>query len=672
MGEAVRYQVADLLVDPGTGRVMRGATEIPLPKLSFDLLLVLIRDAPNLLSIDSLMDRVWPGVVVSPETVSQRVKLLRDALGDDPKAPRYVAGLRGRGYQLIAPLATIPVESASAVAPSRPDVPQPERALPAERPVDLKPPAPGAMRGPDAFAFASPGKDTSPITAGPVLPIRWLNGTRLRITVAAMAAAVALLVVPALNLFRGMHPADSTSPGRFVPPPHSVAVLSFVNMSGDPKEDYFADGLAEELSNSLARIRQLQVAARTSSFSFKGKAVDIPTVGRKLNVGAVLEGSVRKAGERVRITAQLINSITGFHLWSQTYDRDLRDVFALQSEIAAAVSGALKITLLADQQEQLAPGSTRNPQAFDAYLRGRYGESIQDEAGLRSALAALDEAIALDPQYAQALAFRADVVSQIANMYVTDSQERERLFAEARANVEKAVALAPDSALAFATLGEVLTATSDDYSAADAAYRRSVALEPGSAEILHSYASYAATFGRPDALTAARRAVNLDPLDVGAHANLGVVLYYAHRHEEAAAAFREATRLGNNRMNINWMGVNELAAGRAQSALKYCEHDLNFWYDQLCLAMVYHKLGRQSDAATMLEKMMAAQGDGAAYQYAEVYATWGDIPRALHWLRRAVELKDGGLLAIKTDPFLDPLRNTPEFKAILAQLNLPS
>src|SRR3979490_166454 len=151
MGEAVRYQVADLLVDPGTGRVMRGATEIPLPKLSFDLLLVLIRDAPNLLSIDSLMDRVWPGVVVSPETVSQRVKLLRDALGDDPKAPRYVAGLRGRGYQLIAPLATIPVESASAVDPSRPDVPQPERALPAERPVDLKPPAPGAMRGPDAF-----------------------------------------------------------------------------------------------------------------------------------------------------------------------------------------------------------------------------------------------------------------------------------------------------------------------------------------------------------------------------------------------------------------------------------------------------------------------------------------------------------------------------------------
>ncbi|MDB6088283.1 MAG: Tetratricopeptide 2 repeat protein [Gammaproteobacteria bacterium] len=677
MNDPVRYQVSDLTIDVGRGRVMRGGTEIALPKLSFELLLVLIRHAPNLLSLDALMDKVWPGLIVSPETVSQRVKLLRDALDDDPKAPRYIGGLRGRGYQLVAPVNPLAPELPPAIAAPAPPAVEAIRSdlhsseVAVGEVADTGAPAALATATRAIPPVAQKSVDVASQTAAPETstPVRTLGR---KAPPYFWAAALVILIGGAALYFPLTRFADRGADGpQFRPPPHSVAVLSFVNMSGDAQQDYFSDGLSEELSDSLARIKDLRVAARTSSFTFKGKDVDIPTVARKLNVSTVLEGSVRKVGDRMRITAQLIDAITGFHLWSQTYERDLTDVFRLQSEIATAVSGALRITLLADEQEQLAPGGTRNVQAFDAYLRGRYGEAIQDETGLRGALAALDEAVGLDPQYAQALAFRADVMTQVAGMYTRDPKERERLMTAARTDVQKAVSLAPHSALAWSTLGTVLAITSPDYKAVDAAYRRSIELEPGNAEILHTYASYAAAFGRSDALIAARRAVSLDPLDLGAHANLGVVFFYAHQYSDARAAFQEALRLGTNRVTLNWLGLNELAAGHADSALKYCP-DKDNWADQVCLAIAYHKLGRQSDADAMLAKAMAAQGDGAAYQYVEIYAAWGDIPHAMQWLKRAVELQDGGLLAVKTDPFLDPLRNMREFDALVAKIGLPT
>jgi TolB-like protein/DNA-binding winged helix-turn-helix (wHTH) protein/Flp pilus assembly protein TadD len=643
MNDAVRYRVADLTVDVGRGRVLREDMEIPLPRLSFELLLVLIRHAPNLLSVDALMDKVWTGVVVSPETVSQRVKLLRDALKDDPKAPRYIGGLRGRGYQLIAPVVILGPEPPSLPMDGTATVTD-QAALP-----PLTPPA-------------ETTSEDSPSSKQRVAhnTLRYWIGALLLL--ASISAAYF-----ALTRGRG----SETPQARFAPPPHSVAVLSFVNMSGDPQQEYFGDGLSEELSNSLARIKELQVAARTSSFAFKGKAVDIPTVGRKLNVGAVLEGSIRKMGARVRITAQLIDATSGFHLWSQTYDRDLSDVFRVQSEIAMAVSGAMSITLLANEQKLLAPGSTRNAQAFDAYLRGRFAEAIQDEPSLRAAIAALDEAVALDPQYAQAIAFRADVMSQVAGMYTKDPTERDRMMTIARSDAQHAVQIAPQSALAWSTLGTLLSLTDPNYAQADFAYRRSLDLEPGNAEILHTYASYAAAFGRADALTAAKRAVNLDPLDLGAHANLGVAFYYLHQFTEARSAFQEALRLGTNRVTLNWLGMTELATAHAQTALQYCT-DPESWVDQICLAIAYQKLGRRADADAMLHKAIQVQGDGSAYQYVEVYGAWGDIPRAMQWLRRAVQLRDPGLLAIKTDPFLDSLRKQPEFQQLVDRIGLPT
>jgi serine/threonine-protein kinase len=381
---------------------------------------------------------------------------------------------------------------------------------------------------------------------------------------------------------------------------------------------------------------------------------------------------VRVSDGRLRITAQLINAVTGFHLWAQTYDRDSRDLLSLEQEIATAVAGALKIKLLADDKSELMPGGTRNADAYDAYLRGRYGETVEDEANLRAALAAQEEALTLDPEYADALAARADVAAQIGNMFTPDAHAREQLYAKAVESAEKAVALAPRSGWAYSILGQTLANVKGDFKAADAAYRKSVELEPGNADILHAYASFAASFGRADAINMARRAVQLDPLGLGSWGNLALTLFYAHRFDEAAAAFSESARLGYNHVNASWSGLNELAAGRPDSARKACEMDTEFWYNQLCLALVYHKLGRQKDAQAMLDKIRDSQGDALGIEYAEIHAYWGNPAAALQALQHAVQINDPGLLSIRTDPFLDSLHDDPEFKAIVAKLDLPT
>lgn len=510
----------------------------------------------------------------------------------------------------------------------------------------------------------------------------WLAGIFAAVAVFAVAIAIAVRffgmghtgtgheIQPTPARVSALDGKINQAPARFTPPLHSVAVLSFVNMSGDPKDDYFSDGLAEELLNTLVRIQGLRVAARTSSFAFKGTAVDIPTVGRRLNVGTVLEGSVRKAGERVRITSQLINAVDGYHVWSHTYDRELKDIFALQTEIATAVATAMKVALLGDAH--LNDGGTTNIQAFDAYLRGRQALRATDEASVRSAIASLEEAIALDPGYALAHGERGEALAALANDWEGNPQRRAAMFDQARASVDKAVALAPKSGQVYGSFGAVLILTTNDYSAIESALRRSIALEPGNADLLVDYADFAGRQGRADALDAANRAVTLNPLDALPRQVQGIVLLYARRYDEARVALHEALQLDDSTRRRSWAGWNELAAGRTQAAIPFCEADRASFGAQTCLAIAYHRLGRKTDSLAEIARMKAAQGDLLAYQYAEIYAQFGEPDVALKWLARALELKDAGLADIKVDPFLDPLRGLPEFQALLRRLNLAS
>lgn len=483
-------------------------------------------------------------------------------------------------------------------------------------------------------------------------------------------ALIALLLVLGAGAFWYHQRANEPPVAAFAPPPHSVAVLAFANMSGASDEEYFSDGLSEEILQSLAQIADLQVAARTSSFSFKGTAVDIPTVGRKLNVGAVLEGSVRRADARVRVTAQLINAVTGFHIWSQNFDREFKDVIALQSEIALAVASALEVRLLPGKVQT--PGGTLNPKALDAYLRGRAGERIQDEKNLRLALAALDEAVALDPQFANAHALRGDVLTQLANAYGKDPAEGQRLKADALQTVKRAVALAPDSSFAFSRLGRVLSSITSDYAATDAAYRRSMELAPGNASALQGYAYFAIRMGRNDALPAMERARELDPINPSVLSTLGTIQYYSRRYDEARKSLLESMKRWDNRVTQDWLALNELASGNPAAALPYCELETRSWSTQLCMAIAYQKLGRRKEAEAALQKLKDEEGDAGAYEYAAIHAQWGEPSEAIKWLERAAELKDPALIEIKADPLLDPLRKIDRFNDLVAAQHFPT
>ena len=463
-------------------------------------------------------------------------------------------------------------------------------------------------------------------------------------------------------------------PTAFSPPLHSIAVLAFVNLSGDKEQEYFSDGLTEELINSLAEINELQVAARMSSFYFKGKDVDLGTVAHKLNVGAVLEGSVRRSANTIRITAQLINAVTGFHVWSKTYDRDLGDVLKLQTEIATSVAGALKVTLLGDVAAKVELGGTRNPGAFDAYLRGAEAyRSRHESKDIPAAIAAYTEAIRLDPHYALAFAARSLALSSIAGEATTEAAMREG-YDRAQADARQALALAPDLAKAHLALANVWALGTLDFTQANDEYERALALAPGNAEALRLNGHFAARMGRFDAgIAATRRALVLDPLARASHSMLGHTLYAARRYEEAVAAWAEVVSLYPDfKADYVFCGLAYYGLGDLESARASCETAPDYFLCQLGLAVIYDKLGRHGDAEAELGKMKAAMGDTSAYQYAAIYAQWGNRAKALEWLEMALRLRDPGLVDLKTDPLMDPLRKEPRFQAIEFELKFPT
>ena len=459
----------------------------------------------------------------------------------------------------------------------------------------------------------------------------------------------------------------------FAPPPHSIAVLPFVNLSGDKEQEYFSDGMTEELLNSLAEINELQVAARTSAFSFKGKDSDIRTIARKLNVGAVLEGSVRRSGNTVRITTQLINAVTGFHLWSHTYDRNLGDVLKLQTEIATAVANSLKVTLLGDLAAKVELGGTRNPAAFDAYLRA--SKAIQSRRvanDLPTVIALYAEAIRLDAHYALAFAGRSVAISTYTAETETSAAAAREGFGKAQADARQALALAPGLAEAHVALGFVSFITLD-FKRASEAYGRARALAPGNALVLRRSGAFSVAMGQFDAgLEAIRRAVVLDPLARVTHESLGQALYSARRYEEAVEAYAEVISLEPGFQESYAMrGLAYYGLGNLQRARASCETNQDYWSSQWCLSLIYYKLGRRADAEAMLSKLKAPLGDAAAYQYATIYAQWGNRAQALEWLETALRLRDPGLQDLKTDPLLDPLRKEPRFLEIERELKFP-
>jgi TolB-like protein/tetratricopeptide (TPR) repeat protein len=533
-----------------------------------------------------------------------------------------------------------------------------------------------------------PTSTTSGAARGPAVPTKpvlasW-RPALIATIVAVVVAAGYLLVNRHVPSKRGAEigsaptPAARDAPANvFSPPPHSIAVLPFVNMSGDPKQEYFSDGVTEELLNSLSRLNELQVVARTSSFSFKGQNLDVATIAHKLNVGTVLEGSVRRAGNTVRITVQLINGVSGFHVWSQTYDRSLTDILKVQTDVASSVAQQLEVKLMGNESGLIELGGTKNPHAYDAYLRGMQLFSTWDtgEGVLRAALAAFDQAIGLDAHYADAYVGRARTLDAIS-IFVAKPTELTDLRGRARDAAEMAVALAPQLGEAHMAVAVTRAYALLDFAGAASEFDHAVALAPGSAYVQSRFAGFSSLIGHHDvAIKAVRRAVGLDPQNFHMRLELAEVLRDAHRYGEALMSLHDATVLQPRSHRIEGeKSAVLLASGQTEQARQECEEpatpldeDDRYW----CLTLAYHALGREADAAHQLEQLTALLGDRAAYLYAGVYAQWGDIPSALQWLSKAERLRSPGFQGLRVDWQLDPIRNEPQFKAIQSRMNFP-
>jgi TolB-like protein/Tfp pilus assembly protein PilF len=544
----------------------------------------------------------------------------------------------------------------------------------------------------------------------PIVPIlAWYHGVRAlkRVSGSELIIITLLLLIGGSLLWLFPRPAAERAraetpslPGTTTPKPettepafNSVAVLPFVNIGGDPKEDYFSDGVTEELLNALARLNDLQVMARTSSFSFKGQNVDVATIAHKLNVGAILEGSVRRAGNTVRITAQLINTVTGFHLWSETYDRPLNDIFKVQTEVATAVAQQLEIKLAGNESAKLDVGGTKNPEAYDAYLRAqRVRQENEGGAMNRTVVEAVDKAIALDPEYASAYALRAPALATLS--YEPKLERAKALREQAIASAERAVALAPDLGDAHVALGYVRSLLLQDFNGAGVEFDRALALAPGSADVQRYAAGYLADMVHFEpAFVATRRALILDPQDYRSYFQQAVILYYARRYGEAIAAMRHAQALQPGSTDVGRQLIEFLfVSGQVEQARQLLEtptrtideHGVveiqSTVYQTLriaerdrvqILSMVYHTLGRQADAQNELDEYKKIVGDDRPYRTATVYAQWGNASAAMQWLERAVQAHDIYLSHLKVDALLDPIRNEPQFKALVARLNFP-
>ena len=491
-------------------------------------------------------------------------------------------------------------------------------------------------------------------------------GARWKGLVAA-GVLVALVGTGAVVLLTRNRTPPASPAARAEPP--SIAVLPFVDMSPEKNQEYFSDGLAEELLNSLVKIPGLRVAARTSSFQFKGKTEDLRTIAGKLNVSTILEGSVRTQGGRVRITAQLIKASDGFHLWSETYDRELRDIFAVQDDIARAVAGSLQVALLGGAQAARSAKST-NVEAYNAVLQGRYFQDRRSKENNERAAAYFEQAIKLDPNYAPAWAGLARIRSNQAGGGELPIHEG---FSKAREAADRAVALDRNLADAHSAVGSVKMTYDWDWAGADVAFQRALALEPGSTIALSRAGSLACSLGRFDeGLQLSRRATALDPLRAVTWSNLGLCARRAGKLDESAAAFKKALELTPARSGAHSaLARILLAQSRPQEALTEIEQEASPLWRLHGLALAYHALGRKKEADVALAEFIAKHQADGAKQVAEIYAYRGEADRAFEWLERAYTQRDGGLTEVKGEFFLKSLERDPRYVAFLKKMRLP-
>jgi TolB-like protein len=487
------------------------------------------------------------------------------------------------------------------------------------------------------------------------------------LTVAIAILATGLMMFP---LVRGKPTFSGQLTDASVISQKSIAVLPLLNESGDPGDEYFSDGLSEELIAALAQIKGLKVIGRASSFRFKDKKEDSKTIGEKLGVSTLLEGTVRKQGDRVRIVAELVNAADGTEVWSRTFDRELKDVFAVQTQIAEAVATSLELTLLGTHDTSAKNTSTKSVEAHNAYLQGHFYFERGNLEDYRKSVGFFDQAIRLDPDYAFAYAERSEAWAWIGDL---SSEMQKEAWAAATSDAEKAVAIDPQLAEAHAALGWVRFFIEWKFAEGLGELRRAQELSPWNPtanDLMGRVVVYLGQFQEAEKL--ARQAIELDPLGYQARTSLARILFTEGKLDEAEASARKAAELqptaaGSHR----WQVFVAIQRGDGDVALREAQQEPNEGYRRFELALAHYTRGDRPAADEVLAALIAKDRDFLAYQIAEVYAWRGETDKTFEWLEVSLNNHDTGTLSLFINPFMRGLQYDPRYKSLLAKIGLP-
>jgi len=609
-----------------SGELRKKGRPVRLQEQPFQILRALLARPGEIVSREELKQQLWPAdtFVDFDDGLNTAVKKLRETLGDSAESPRYIETIPRRGYRFVG------------------EVGEPEASL--------------------AGSLESNQKEhvgTHEIVQHRRRPVR------LILSLVSLAAVILGVLIVRTSF--------STPPAKI----QSIAVLPFANLSGDATQDYFADAMTEELTSDLGKIAALRVISRTSAMHYKKVPKTAPEIARELNVDGVIEGSVFRSGDRVRITAQLINARSDRHLWSESYERDLKDILALQSELAQAIVSEIKIQLTPQEREHLASAHTINPDAYDAYLLGNYHASKRNPAAIDKAIEYFQRAIRIDPSYAQAYA-------GLASAYL----EREiwggvgigNTADQVRANTLKALELDEDLAEAHALLGRICFGYDWNWARTDKEYRRAIELNANLPNAYEGYAFFLQAMGRhQEALSAVHRAVELDPLSAWYISEEGRILYRARRYGDAIARYQRALELDSTFVPaLGRMADAYEQLGKYNEALSYAQKlqqmPGNSGVGLQMLARIYASMGKRHEAEEILSRTIeksGALGGSNDYARAVIYSALGDHDRAIAALERGTRTHSF-FPFVFVDPQLDPLRSDPRFQRLLRRAGIPS
>jgi TolB-like protein/DNA-binding winged helix-turn-helix (wHTH) protein/Flp pilus assembly protein TadD len=604
-----------------------------------DLLIFLVQRPGELISRDEIAERLWgKDVFVDVDhSINVAIRKIRTVLRDDPEKPRFVETVIGRGYRFAAPVVSSNGDSQSEV-----------QTLP------LAPP-PEAASGTAVLPAAVPLKKEG------VSSVRLLFG--------GLAVLVLLLAVAWVLIRGGGARSTAKTPIR------SIAVLPLKNLSGDATQDYLADGMTEELIGRLAQLHDLRVISRTSAMHFKNSQLSAPEIAKTLNVDAIVEGSVMRDGNRIRVHAQLIRAATDEHFWSETYDRELGDVLALESEVAQSIAEKVEVTITGKERERLAAVHSVSPEVYESYLKGRFalGKS-NNAADIEESIGYFDDAIKRDPTFAPAYVGLASAYEELGSIFIGAPPEKMR--PQVVSAVRKALELDPESVEAHVLLASVLEGQWQ-WSEAEAEYKRALELNPNDAAAHLAFAYWLLSQGRTDeAVTWAQRGRELDPLAVSGD-DIGGILFFARRYDESERELRSLLAMHPDDAGALWdLGFALIAKGQPEAAVPALEKALAVSNRSPgvigVLIRAYAHAGRRTDALRLLAELKSRKQAGyvPAAAFVNAYLGLGDNEQAFVWLEQAYKERSNILQWVKVHPYFDPIRSDPRFVGLVRRMGL--